>query len=441
MSAGGAAAEEGVAPDPLDTPQVVLMSASEEAGDCISFRSMAQMLHAGKLSPEDKVFVPPALLEDARVVSEMVDMEDVAEMDDDDIDELARQFMDELVPKTAVDFSADRDCELQSGLDAMDVEVARIASSQPLTAALYDRGLGNFRGPVELPPELAAVAERDLGETVEVRTKALKDLRARLEQLEAEGVKGQPIQFPRKDDQFLICFLRSRKFRLKDAEKVGPRCFLDSFSRVSLTCKACQVIVKFTRYMHSHASWLGSMDARDPCLDPAYLGDKIGMHVLPGTTRTGGRVVWTTVSTVLEKTPGMFDRLNKEQYCAEDLHRMGVRQMIHAYSKMLSDPFFQVKGLYMVVDYEGSPTLKQYMRLDRMHPIKHKKNFFGLFQDMLPIRFGGIMILNQPKWIKVSDQICANSKLADPPLNVRHCRRCSRWSGPSWRRRYGSGYS
>ena len=105
---------------------------------------------------------------------------------------------------------------------------------------------------------------------------------------------------------------------------------------------------------------------------------------------------------------------------------MGVRQMIHAYSKMLSDPFFQVKGLYMVVDYEGSPTLKQYMRLDRMHPIKHKKNFFGLFQDMLPIRFGGIMILNQPKWIKVSDQICANSKLADPPLNVRHCRRCSR---------------
>ena len=221
MSAGGA--EEGVAPDPLDTPQVVLMSASEEAGDCISFRSMAQMLHAGKLSPEDKVFVPPALLEDARVVSEMVDMEDVAEMDDDDIDELARQFMDELVPKAAVDFSADRDCELQSALDPMDLEVARIAESQPLTAALYDRGLGNFRGPVELPPELAAVAERDLGETVEVRTKALKDLRARLEQLEAEGVKGQPIQFPRKDDQFLICFLRSRKFRLKDAEKVGPR--------------------------------------------------------------------------------------------------------------------------------------------------------------------------------------------------------------------------
>ena len=322
MSAGGAA-EEGVAPDPLDTPQVVLMSASEEAGDCISFRSMAQMLHAGQLSPEDKVFVPPALLEDARVVSEMVDMEDVAEMDDDDIDELARQFMDELVPKAAVDFSADRDCELQSALDPMDMEVARIAESQPLTAALYDRGLGNFRGPVELPPELAAVAERDLGETVEVRTKALKDLRARLEQLEAEGVKGQPIQFPRKDDQFLICFLRSRKFRLKDAEKVGPRCFLDSRARVSLTCKACQVIVKFTRYMHSHASWLGSMDARDPVLDPAYLGDKIGMHVLPGTTRTGGRVVWTTVSTVLEKTPGMFDRLNKEQ-CAPLLSETGM---------------------------------------------------------------------------------------------------------------------
>ena len=65
------------------------------------------------------------------------------------------------------------------------------------------------------------------------------------------------------------------------------------------------------------------MDARDPVLDPAYLGDKIGMHVLPGTTRTGGRVVWTTVSTVLEKTPGMFDRLNKEQ-CAPLLSETGM---------------------------------------------------------------------------------------------------------------------
>ena len=74
--------------DPLDQPKVVLVS--DPGGDRISFRTMAKMLHTGELSPEDKAFIPPALPEDAQVVSEIVDMDEVVEMDD--IDELADLF-------------------------------------------------------------------------------------------------------------------------------------------------------------------------------------------------------------------------------------------------------------------------------------------------------------------------------------------------------------
>ena len=66
-----------------------------------------------------------------------------------------------------------------------------------------------------------------------MRDRALSDLRLRLAKLEKEGVKtGCPIGFPRKDDQFLICFLRARKFRLDDAE---------------------ELVVKYTQFVLDHA--------------------------------------------------------------------------------------------------------------------------------------------------------------------------------------------
>ena len=43
-------------------------------------------------------------------------------------------------------------------------------------------GAGHFRGPIELPTELAALAERELGETEEVRTATLLALRKCTEQ-------------------------------------------------------------------------------------------------------------------------------------------------------------------------------------------------------------------------------------------------------------------
>ena len=99
--------EEAEAPSPLDTPQLVFISADGGAGDLTSFRRAAEMLRAGQITGDCRVFVPPAVLEAAQAVMQLVDMESVEEMDGDDVEELARSLREQLTPKEAVDMSGD----------------------------------------------------------------------------------------------------------------------------------------------------------------------------------------------------------------------------------------------------------------------------------------------------------------------------------------------
>lgn len=78
---------------------------------------------------------------------------------------------------------------------------------------------GHFRGPVELPAALAVLAEQRLGETPAVRTAGLAELRTRL-QCRALGGADIP---SRLDDQFLVAFLRARKFDVGRAEQLVSR--------------------------------------------------------------------------------------------------------------------------------------------------------------------------------------------------------------------------
>lgn len=66
---------------------------------------------------------------------------------------------------------------------------------------------------LDLPPDLAEVARRELNETPELRAESLQQLRQRLEQLPTEQ---QP---HRLDDEFLVAFLRCTKYRVDVAEK------------------------------------------------------------------------------------------------------------------------------------------------------------------------------------------------------------------------------
>lgn len=117
-----AKAEEADAPDPLDTAQAVFMNAFEEEGDVVSFRVLASMLKAGELSGDSKVFVPPTTKVEAKLVSDLVDMDSVAEMEDDDIADLASNLREQLLnPEIAVDMSGDKGRDLKLTQDAIDL--------------------------------------------------------------------------------------------------------------------------------------------------------------------------------------------------------------------------------------------------------------------------------------------------------------------------------
>ena len=66
---------------------------------------------------------------------------------------------------------------------------------------------------LDLPPELARIAEAELNETPEARIAAILELRKRLEQLPEDQRPA------RLDDDYLVAFLRCTKYRLDIAEK------------------------------------------------------------------------------------------------------------------------------------------------------------------------------------------------------------------------------
>ena len=268
-------------------------------------------------------------------------------------------------------------------------EDSACAAAAPPTKTLDpDTRMGHFRGTVELElehPELAAIAERELGETPAVRASALKELRARLVKLEQEGVtktrylwkrdSKSPIAFARKDDQFLICFLRARKFRVDDAERL---------------------VVNYTNFVHKHAEILTSLDDRDPFLDPAVIGPMGGIYLPPGTTRAGGRLFGISMKKI---NKSVLDNLTVEEH-RNDYFKMLVRQTIRIYTMQLSDPWFQVKGVFMIQDWEDGLSLAQIYKSDLLS-LRQKKDALGLLHDTIPMRFNGVVMLNQPLYISV----------------------------------------
>ena len=260
---GGVAPEPAVGEPlgPLDTEIVAIVSGDGEAGEMRSFRQLAEMLRASSLQGDHKVFVPPVELVDAVEISSLVDMEEVAGMDADDVEELASSLREQLMPETH-DEDPDQQNVLVLGEDD-DIDKACVAACPPL-----DLTRGSFRCPVQLPAELVPQAERQLGETPEIRSAAIVEMREKIEELERDGIgkgkKHAAIIFPRKDDEFLCAFLRCKKFRVADALKV---------------------CIKYTQFVHEFADVLGSLDcAGEPMMDPKNQ-QLLGMYIVPGKTQ------------------------------------------------------------------------------------------------------------------------------------------------------------
>ena len=91
----GLARTESTAVDPLDVPRVAVLNADGSTprgtprggGGCVSLRQMALQMQSGELTADQLVYVPPG--DGKHRVDDLVDFEDVAQMDDAEIEELA----------------------------------------------------------------------------------------------------------------------------------------------------------------------------------------------------------------------------------------------------------------------------------------------------------------------------------------------------------------
>jgi hypothetical protein len=362
-----------VALGPLDTEVVALVSGDGEVGEMRSFRQLAEMLRESSLQGDHKVFVPPVELVEAVEISSLVDMEEVAGMDAEDVEELAASLREQLMPQPP-----DEESEGQNVLvfgEDDDIDKACVAVCPPL-----DLTRGSFRCPLELPAELLPQAERQLGETPEIRTAAIAELREKIEALEIDGVgtgkKRKAIAFPRKDDEFLCAFLRCKKFRVDDALKV---------------------CVKYTQFVHEFADVLGSLDAEgEPMMDPKNQ-EMLGMYIVPGCTKRGGRLIAFRLAEVPVE---MLERIDPKVH-ADIMYKQSIRFMISLFTRLISDPWAAVCGVSMCEDWADAPPFKLMMKLDNCLSSKQKKIVFGLFSDVLPMRLSGFYVLNQPKWFTV----------------------------------------
>ena len=156
---------------------------------------------------------------------------------------------------------------------------------------------------------------------------------------------------------------------------------------------------RYTNFVDENAEILGSLSPEcEPYMDPRFLAEKMGMYFLQGTTRKGGRCVlikWSEVSVE------MLSNIDGKRH-AETLYKQAIRMMMAMFGRMLSDPHAQVLGIAVCHDWAAPrPPMRLMMRLDSIMTIKQKRIVFGLFQDILPMRFTGLFALNQPSWFTV----------------------------------------
>ena len=105
-----------------------------------------------------------------------------------------------------------------SGARARGVPAAGSASPPPLWQTCAS---GHFRAPIDLPTDLVQAARAKLGETPRVKFEALAALRQRIAAETSKGARGgggkRARRLARSDDQFLLAFLRAKRFDVTKA--------------------------------------------------------------------------------------------------------------------------------------------------------------------------------------------------------------------------------
>jgi hypothetical protein len=229
-----------------------------------------------------------------------------------------------------------------------------------------------------LPEDLQEKARVELNETDETKAAALIALRAKLEaaSLPVAASAGGGWKPLRTDDDFLLRFLRQKKFRVDDA-----------FAGLKA----------HTEFLHEHAVRFQGGSAAEA----REMYDLFGTMIV-AERDAEGRVCTLIVPSRMNLNPGM----SPDEYTTKALRNMGFLM-----EAMLDDPYIQVNGMAVFENFAGF-SIASAGKMKKLIPDELQKLQMGLLK-VSPVRLTGIFILNQP-WCD------ASPRLPPSPPHPRH---------------------
>lgn len=165
------------------------------------------------------------------------------------------------------------------------------------------------------------------------------------------------ILFSRNDNEFLIRFLRARKYD-KD--------------------KAFQLLFNYNQFRRKYLSFFKSLKAS--CLRPVF-DDGLPM-VTPVRDHLGRSVIYL-----------LAGNWNTTLYTFEDI----LRALLLTMEYLIESERTQLFGVVLVIDFTGWK-LSDTQRLNKQHLV----NAIKVFQDCFPARFKGIHFVNQPWYLRLT---------------------------------------
>ena len=214
-------------------------------------------------------------------------------------------------------------------------------------------------GITSISGETLEKAKRELGELPERRAEDIQQLRERVGQWE-QSPEEEGLSFPRKDDKFLLRFLRARKF---DQDR------------------ALQLFINYHKYRQKKYAHFFE-DYSPQSVEHVLKSGLVGL--LDSRARDGSKVICLF--------PSRWDYQNTP-------FGDNFKTLLQILDKLIEDEENQVHGFTIFNNLDGL-TFYAITHMVRTEHIQ-KGVLFELIQDAFPARFKGLHLLNQPWYISI----------------------------------------
>lgn len=200
-------------------------------------------------------------------------------------------------------------------------------------------------------------ARRELSEVPEQRAETLQDFRMRLEDFERDPVQNEAgLVFSRKDDRFLLRFLRARKFVVE---------------------RAVTLCINYHKYHHKYADLL--QDFHPKALERVLRAGIFG--VLNSPLNDGSKALLIYPS-----------RWDPDSIAANDCFKL----FLLILEKLLDDEETQVHGISIFDNLDG---ISLSLMLSFMRTEHIQRRVLVELQDAFPIRFKALHLVHQPWYV------------------------------------------